>query len=354
MVLPGHHELEEIFERNAQIARMRESFPQCDAARAEDAMVALYVQSGFRPPSRAEWITSPTALPEEAWKSLAYLKRCHSCDSVDVPTRFHTQMARTMFRMGLDTRGSLLRRVASALDSALSEMAGSGASPRRRNALEWGVGPPGGFSSLATKFLPGWCSRPTAFLRQLVLREIGAPLSPVEHATLLTEMEVFLCIPTMETAYFCHPPSNVRLDRDGMVHREDGPAISWPDDTGIAFWRDQHIPTEWVTGRPPSPMEALRWRNMDQRSAACEIVGWHNILDGLPHRILDRDPDPMIGSLLEVRMPESEPEKFLRVKCGTGRDFALPVPPEVMTAIQGQSVLHGLPEDVIRSIERRT
>ena len=65
--------------------------------------------------------------------------------------------------------------------------------------------------------------------------------------------------------------------------------------------------------------------NVEQRRAACELVGWVNILSQLNAKTIDIDDDD-IGTLLEVEIPDSGKEKFLQVKCGTGREFALPVP----------------------------
>jgi len=64
---------------------------------------------------------------------------------------------------------------------------------------------------------------------------------------------------------------------------------------------------------------------------------WDKILDQLNAKVIDEDGDPEIGVLLEVTIPEIGKERFLKVKCGTGRYFALPVPPEMKTALEAQS-----------------
>ena len=87
---------------------------------------------------------------------------------------------------------------------------------------------------------------------------------------------------------------------------------------------------------------ALTWENVEQRRAACEIIGWKNILDVLDATIIDEDMDPMIGTLVEVNIPEIGKEKFLRVMCGTGREFALPVPPEMKTALESNAWTFGM------------
>ena len=71
--------------------------------------------------------------------------------------------------------------------------------------------------------------------------------------------------------------------------------------------------------------------NMD-----CHALSPSRILDELEAKTLDVNPNPQIGTLLEVDLPDSGKERFIRVKCGTGRFFALPVPPEIRTALEAQ------------------
>jgi hypothetical protein len=58
--------------------------------------------------------------------------------------------------------------------------------------------------------------------------------------------------------------------------------------------------------------------------------------------VIDEDADEMIGTLLEVDIPDIGKEKFLFVKCGTGRNFALPVPPDMKTALEANAWSYGL------------
>jgi hypothetical protein len=97
-----------------------------------------------------------------------------------------------------------------------------------------------------------------------------------------------------------------------------------------------------VTGKKPSAKEALHWANVEQRRAACEILGWQHILAELDAKVIDKDADAQIGTLLEVNLPDSGPERFLSVRCGTGRQFALPVPREVDTALAANAWTYGL------------
>ena len=118
-------------------------------------------------------------------------------------------------------------------------------------------------------------------------------------------------------------------------------------------WRGVRVPAKWILDEKPTAREALTWPNIEERRAACEIVGWANVLDQLDAQVIDEDGDPQIGTLLRVTLPDVGTEQFLRVTCGTGRVFAIPMPPHVKTALEGNSWSYALnPEDY--QIEVRT
>ncbi|WP_211091313.1 DUF6745 domain-containing protein [Pseudothauera rhizosphaerae] len=137
-------------------------------------------------------------------------------------------------------------------------------------------------------------------------------------------------------------PEIIKIDAENRPHCENGPSHRWRDGWALYHWHGVSIPGEWVTGNPPSAKDALTWPNIEQRRAACEIVGWANILRELDARVIDEDGDPEIGTLVEAHIPDSGPERFLVVRCGTGRQFALPVPREMKTAIQSNAWTYGL------------
>lgn len=99
---------------------------------------------------------------------------------------------------------------------------------------------------------------------------------------------------------------------------------------------------------------ALTWENIEQRRAAIEIVGWDKIIDQLNAKVIDEDVDPEIGTLIEAKIPDIGKERFLRVRCGTGRSFCLPVPPNMKTALEAQSWTWGLDEKTFKKPEVRT
>ena len=149
-------------------------------------------------------------------------------------------------------------------------------------------------------------------------------------------------------------PSHIRFDDNRLLHSESSPAIQYRDGFSIYSWHGVRIPGEWITGNPPTAAEALHWPNVEQRRAACEIVGWVNILRQLNARTIDKDEDPMVGELVRVTIPDIGEEQFLRVLCGTGREFALPVPPTVRTALEANAWTYDIDGDTLRKLEVRT
>ena len=78
----------------------------------------------------------------------------------------------------------------------------------------------------------------------------------------------------------------------------------------------------------------------------CEMIGWESIFIQLEAVTINKDKNPEIGELLQAEIPEIGLEKFLRVTCGTGREFVLSVPPEMKTALEANAWTWGLePEE---------
>lgn len=150
-------------------------------------------------------------------------------------------------------------------------------------------------------------------------------------------------------------PSVIKMDDQNRLHSETGPAISYSDGYSVYAWHGVTIPSEWIEKRSElSPKTALTWQNMEQRRAACEIVGWSRILRELDATVIDSDEDPMVGTLIETNIPEVGKERFLKVLCGTGREFAIPVPPTVTTALEANAWTFNLDGDTLRKLEVRT
>jgi hypothetical protein len=138
-------------------------------------------------------------------------------------------------------------------------------------------------------------------------------------------------------------PCEIHRDAQGRLHCETGPAIAYRDGWCIHSWHGVVVPAEWVEAKGAlTAKDAITWKNIEQRRAACEIVGWPRILSELNARTINKHKDPQVGELVEVDLPDVGRERFLRVHCGTGREFALPVPRKMKTAIAAQAWTWGL------------
>ena len=138
-------------------------------------------------------------------------------------------------------------------------------------------------------------------------------------------------------------PRVISRDNENRLHCETGPSIAYPDGWSLFHWHGVSVPAGWIMDKQSlSAKTALTWENIEQRRAACEIVGWAKIMHELDARVIDEDGDPEVGILLEAEIPDSGRERFLKVLCGTGREFVLPVPPEMQTALEANAWTYGL------------
>ncbi len=203
----------------------------------------------------------------------------------------------------------------------------------------------------------GWWSWDLSYLASTHLGAVGTKAHIVRTWT-----EPIMCafvagawqlVWTDDTLYWVAKPRLHFLAGTRQLHCEHGPAMEC-DIEDLYYWRGVNVPREWIEDRKTlTPQMALTWPNIEQRRAACEIVGWKAILDGLKARVIDAD-DSSIGTLVEVSLPDSGKERFLRVTCGTKREFALPVPPDMKTALQAQAWTWGLSEKEFNRPEVRT
>ena len=150
-------------------------------------------------------------------------------------------------------------------------------------------------------------------------------------------------------------PEVLKIDDQNRAHGQEGPSHKWRDGWSLYHWHGVAVPEHWIMNKESlTAKEAITWENIEQRRAACEILGWAKILRELNAKVINEDGDPEIGTLVEVELPDIGKEKFLRVLCGTKREFALPVPPDMKTALQAQSWTWGLDEKDFTIPEVRT
>lgn len=156
-----------------------------------------------------------------------------------------------------------------------------------------------------------------------------------------------------EDAIIQDRPIKIQFDELNRLHCQTGAAIQYADGFEVYSWHGVTVPAKWIHGKLTAK-QALKVPNMEQRRAACEILGWAKVLKQLNSVEVDRDEDPMIGTLLEVDIPDVGKERFLKVLCGTGREFCIPVPPDMRTALEANAWTYGINPDKLRDLEIRT
>lgn len=149
-------------------------------------------------------------------------------------------------------------------------------------------------------------------------------------------------------------PRAIHRDAGGRLHHPSEAAFQFRDGFGLYRWHGTRVPRSWITA--PDQLRrtvALTWPNIEQRRAAAEILGWKRVLEGLRPRTIDKHGDPTIGELLEASLPGAGRARFLKVRCGTGREFVLSVPLRMRTALEANAWTYHLePNDY--QLEART
>jgi hypothetical protein len=138
-------------------------------------------------------------------------------------------------------------------------------------------------------------------------------------------------------------PTRVLRDVANRPHAEGQGHIAWRDGWELGYWHGTAVPLHWLTDTANVDVAlCLTHPNVEQRRALCEIVGWKRVLERCEATVVNTDKDPEIGTLLAVDLPDAPKSYFLRVKCGTGRDFVLSVPNTVSTALEANAWTYGL------------
>ena len=129
----------------------------------------------------------------------------------------------------------------------------------------------------------------------------------------------------------------------------------WRDGWSLYHWHGVRVPDRWITHRKELAIaDVFREQNAEVRRAGCQILGWDKVLAGIGARLIDADGDPQIGRLFEGQLPGADPCGFLQVECGTGREFVIPVPAGMQSAIAAQAWIYGTTTDKWLSPEVRT
>ena len=171
-------------------------------------------------------------------------------------------------------------------------------------------------------------------------------------------------------------PAVISLTKLGdrhILHAEEGPALAWgrdeegnystedPEHYALFYWQGTNIPPSWITDKPTTQeemaaraAEVLGTSNQEVLRAGCEILGWVPVLEALGMKVLDENPNPALGKLVTVDLPEAPNSKFLIAQCGTGRTVAVPADPDARTALEAGARSYGIPVSLYKNLRHRT
>ena len=140
-------------------------------------------------------------------------------------------------------------------------------------------------------------------------------------------------------------PSKIARDSEARLHCETGHAIEYAGTGwGLTAWHGVVVPRVWIERRADLTVaEIFKETSAERRRAGCEIIGWDRVLSGIDARLLNDDGDPQIGALYEGTIPGATKCTFLKVQCGTGRQFVIPTAPNLKTAIEAQAWIQNVP-----------
>ena len=172
----------------------------------------------------------------------------------------------------------------------------------------------------------------------------GAGSQPYLPLVSAFEAGLFAYLPTDRGILALERPI-LNIDREGRLHSEIGPAVSWADGERIYFWHGVGVPADWIEDRDNlDPAKVLRVRNTDQRAAGMAIVGWQKAERVLGSRIVHDSGDPEEGTLIEMKLPGVErPGRFLKAACPRNGLIFAPV--------MHVSEIDGLPIDTARAAQ---
>ena len=180
-----------------------------------------------------------------------------------------------------------------------------------------------------------WMSYYDFFLQEFPeLEETIAPLMGLMELT----QSAGWCIPTDVICFVSERHTTLCLDEAGLLHNETGMAYSYPDGWGGYYWHGVEVPADWILKKDKLTVTKIfKETNAEKRRAGCNIIGWDKVLEGIDAKLVDEDGDPQVGTLYKGQIPGATACGFLKVLCGTGRTFVIPVPSSVNTAIEAQT-----------------
>ena len=157
-------------------------------------------------------------------------------------------------------------------------------------------------------------------------------------------------------------PRILRIDPQGRLHADGGPAIAYADGYALHAWHGPRVPAdfwEWSLNR------ALSERNAEVRRCAIERVGWDKVTGRLTLVATAPDPGNAPHTLdlyyLPAEWADLYDDESRLLLCtngtverdGTRRRFGLPVPVHHDDPIAAAADLYDMPVEAYRRLQVR-
>jgi hypothetical protein len=158
-------------------------------------------------------------------------------------------------------------------------------------------------------------------------------------------------------------PTKVIRGQNGRLHSFTEPAVQWADGLNNHFIYGVGFPAEiWnsIVKKTISAKEAISLPDLEQRTIACQTIGYDSALAELGAKLIDKETrttpngQNLSYQLLEINLnDDGQPAKFVKVECpSTGRETLLRVHPRIDTVRTAVAWTFGMrPDDYMPEIE---
>jgi len=205
---------------------------------------------------------------------------------------------------------------------------------------------------------------------QAALSELGrsgaAPHEADVLAGLLDVRRALVWVPYAWLTVVLEPPAHLFTERAGRrlrLHRDDGPAVVWPDGQVEFYLHGVAIPAE-LAAREPTVRELHTQRSTEVRRVLIEREGWARYVERAALRLISAAPDPGNPGR-QLRLYRAPPGVFdsgrlllmangSPDRCGRVRYYGELVPDGLDDPVEAAAWQYGVPADVYRGLVRRT
>lgn len=141
--------------------------------------------------------------------------------------------------------------------------------------------------------------------------------------------------------------TDLHLDEQGRLHKDDGMAIRWPDGWGLYAWHGVRVPEKVIMAPETLTVDEIKAEpNIEVRRIMIERFGPGLYLEKTGAEMVDLDASPVEGGAPRILMRDSQGMQFL---CGTDgstqRVYYMSVPDTVKTCREAHEAICGFTED---------